>query len=347
MAILGSGIYNTFNHAWGDYSQMPFWNAYFAMLETENSASELNISINSGVTFTNYNFESKLHSGALITSFDFDGQYVVISTRDSSPVNAKLYISSNYGLTFIDITSNIPNLNNTFEISDVIIKEGRINVSYYSTAVGYTICYSDNYGSSFNSMTGWFALKSSLYFPTKRTGAALFKSSNGNKIIYINEESINDFIDPTGLGLADVAQRKWSMSIPPGTNDTIYTAFFYPTNSDYYINKSSDTGGTWTNQKQIVGSFSESAIIGAVSETKILIEYNGTIYISTDSGANFSSASTFESTYMIFNSSLIGAMGAVSPATNMYYTLDGGSTWNASTGTGGAKQAAIIRRKNK
>lgn len=348
MAILSSGIYQDYVHSFRDNSLYPFINAEFAMSNISTNGN-IGISNNAGVNFTSYDFTSKIGGASrLIVSFDFEDENVAIVSRLASPATPKLHVSSDYGLTFIDVTANLPSYNSSFQFSDVVYKSGRLFVQYYNSANGESWCYSDDNGASFTNMLTWVALPSFGVFPTSTSGAtAYINDALGNLIGRVNGTTWVTTIDPTGSGINDVTQNRGCLSNPPGSTTVIYGGYRYPTNNDLYVSKSSDAGASYATQKTIVGTFTSSPIIGAASATKVFMEYDSVLYVSTDSGVNFS-ASAFSGDVMaiMFNSSTNGILG-INGTGDSYYTTDGGTSWSASTVSGPTVSPEIIRRNIK
>jgi hypothetical protein len=349
MSILGSGIYQGYVHSFKDNSLYPFANAQFAKLAAVNATSYLDVSTDGGITFSGYDLIAKIGGGArIITSFDFEDANVAITSRLASPITPKLHVSNDYGFTFTDVTANLPSYNSSYQFTDVVYKSGRLLVQYRNSTNGQSWCYSDDNGASFTNMTTWVSLPSFGVFPTSTAGASAYVDDTlSNDVYKLVTTTWTSGIDPTGAGLAnDVIQSRKSLSNPPGSTTVIYGGYRYPTNNDIYISKSSNAGASYAAQKTIAGTFTTSPTIGAASATKVFIEYDSVLYVSTDSGVNFTATAFSADTNAIgFNSSTNGILGVNGGGT--YYTLDGGTSWSASTGSAGSSSAEIIRRNTK
>jgi len=341
MAIINSGIYQNFLHSYVDISLYPFLNVDYANMASRNSTSYISVSRDGGETFELINFIDVIGGGArVISSFDFSGQYILIASRVGlSNAQSMLHLSTNYGLTFTDITP----VDTTEQIRDVLIVDGRF-FSFNRNESWGRISYSDNFGSS------WTTLNNSttnrvLIFPTKEAGNIIW-TADGQSMATFNFASspaVNFAYFPilSASTSGDFQMREKGFSIPPNSTNTIYAAL--KIGSDIKVFKNTATGQTNYTTQKTIGSTTSNPTIAAVSPTKILMEYDGLLYQSTDSGLNFTPTSFSGSTNaMLFSSA---NNGILSTASQTYFTTDGGSNWSSSIGTGSGGAAFMRKQK--
>ena len=294
-----------------------------------------------GLPSTSYNWNPS-HQAMSAT-----GQYIVVVAFDTDPVSTKgkVFVSKNYGKTFIEPTGIVTITSNITWRGPSISSNGQYIIVFNTFTSGSTpIYYSNNFGDSFISIGSI-----SMYFMNKSC-----ISDDGQKIVFTSpkggQNSTSVFI-----GTFNGTTWTWNSSNPSGTLvDTIDCAI-NSTASIIYISaasglyKSTNYGSSWSLIDGTLGlptgTGSQNWNISMTKDgTKILVakksvtDSTGGVYLSTNSGVSFSLITGLPNINTVWNSLAISTDGQYMAAgygygstqsSPFYYSFDSGVTWNA------------------